>query len=163
MALLVALSTVVTSSVRAVEEPAELLKNTFAAAKAALQVGDLGAAERQCDHAITLGLRQVANLSTSESRFDEAASELDEALKFANGDPEIRIDAAVVAFRSGDVNKARQLAQSVVAENPGNARAQNILSRIDLYRGYFAHARAALYCARATPPAPFSRWKLPPN
>ena len=122
------------------EEPAVLLKNTFEAAKAALEAGDLIQAERQFNHTIALGLRQAANLSTSESRLDEATRELDEALKFAPGDPEIRIDAAVVWFRSGDITKARQLSQSVVAENPDNARAQNILGRVDLYRGDFANA-----------------------
>lgn len=152
IALLVALFSVVASSVRAVEEPAELLKSTFAAAKAALQSGDLGEAERQFNHVIVLGLRQVANLSTSESRFDEAAGELAEALKFADGDPQIRIDAAVVAFRSGDVAKARQLSQSVVAENPANARAQNILGRIDLYRGDFAPAIEELKSSVAADP-----------
>ena len=140
IAFLCALSALLAFSVRSAEEPAELLKNTFSAAKAALQAGNLGEAERQFNRAIALGLRQVANLSSSESRFEEATSELEDALKFAPGDPEIRVDAAMVWFRSGDVKKARQLSQSVVAENPGNARAQNILGRVDLYRGDFADA-----------------------
>jgi tetratricopeptide (TPR) repeat protein len=116
------------------------LKSTFDAAKAALEAGDLTEADHQFNHSIALGLRQVANLSSSESRFEEATRELDEALRFAPSDPEIRVDAAVVWFRAGDIKKARQLSQSVVAENPRNARAQNILGRVDLYRGDFADA-----------------------
>jgi tetratricopeptide (TPR) repeat protein len=140
LAFLSGLSVLLAFSARPAEEPAQVLKNAFAAAKAALQAGDLGEAERHFNQAIALGLRQVANLSTSESRFEEATSALEDALKFVPGDPEIRVDAAMVWFRSGDVNKARQLSQSVVAENPGNARAQNILGRVDLYRGDFGDA-----------------------
>ena len=97
-------------------------------------------AERHYDQTIALGLRQLANLSVSESRFAEATRNLDEALKFAPRDSEITVDAAIAWFRAGDVQKARQLAQSVVAENPRHARAQNVLGRIDLYRGDFPAA-----------------------
>jgi tetratricopeptide (TPR) repeat protein len=112
----------------------------FESAKSALAAGDLPEAARHYDQTIALGLRQLANLSVSESRFDEATRELDEALKFAPADPDIAVDAAVASFRAGDVKKARQLAQSVVAENPRHARAQNVLGRIDLYRGDFPGA-----------------------
>ena len=125
---------------RCAEDPANLLKSSFGAAKAALAAGDLSQAENNFKQTIALGLRQVANISTFESRFDEAIRELDEALKFAPGDPDITVDEAVVWFRSGDIKKARQLAQSVVAGNPGHARGQNILGRVDLYRGDIAAA-----------------------
>src|SRR5436190_7190028 len=61
-------------------------------------------------------------------------------MKFAPGDPDITVDAAVACFRAGDAKKARQLAQSVVADYPRHARAQNVLGRIDLYRGDFEAA-----------------------
>jgi tetratricopeptide (TPR) repeat protein len=138
--LLLILSTLFAISARCIEESADLLKSTFETAKAALEAGDLSRAERQFNDSIVLGLRQVANLSSAESRFDEAARELDEALRFAPNDPEIRVDAALVWFRFGEIKKARELSQSVVAENPRNARAQNILGRVDLYRGDFADA-----------------------
>jgi len=125
---------------RSVEETGSLLKRTFEEAKSALATGNLLEAERCYQKAIALGLRQVANLSVSESRFDEATRELEEALKLAPSDPDLGLDAAVASFRAGDIKKARQRAESVVAEYPRNARAQNVLGRIDLYRGDFEAA-----------------------
>jgi tetratricopeptide (TPR) repeat protein len=119
------------------DEPATNLKRAFELAKSTLAAGDLSEAERHYDETIALGLRQLANLSVSESRFDEATRELEEALKLAPSDSEIGTDAAVAWFRAGEVKKARQLAESVVAANPRHARAQNVLGRIDLFRGDF--------------------------
>jgi tetratricopeptide (TPR) repeat protein len=128
------------SAVLSADEPGTALKRAFDSAKSALASGDLSQAEHHYNEAIALGLRQVANLSVSESRFEEATRELDEALKFAPADPEIRTDAAVAWFRAGDVKKARQLAESVVTADAHHVRAQNILGRIDLYRGDFEAA-----------------------
>lgn len=122
------------------DDPAVTLKRAFETAKFALGSGNLSEAERQYDEAIALGLRQVASLSISESRFDEATRDLDEALKLAPADPEITTDAAVAWFRAGDVKKARQLAASALAANPRLSRAQNVIGRIDLFRGDFDSA-----------------------
>ena len=116
------------------------LKRTFDAAKASLASGDLSNAERRYSETIALGLRQVASLSISESRFDEATRELDEALKFAPADLEIATDAAVAWFRAGNVQRARELVASALAANPRLARAQNVIGRIDLFRGDFDSA-----------------------
>ena len=125
------------SVVLTADESGSALKQAFDSAKSALASGDLSEAERRYDETIAFGLRQVGNLSVSESRPEEATRELDEALKFAPTDHEIATDAAVAWFRAGDVKKARQLAESVVAADPRHARAQNVLGRIDLYRGDF--------------------------
>jgi tetratricopeptide (TPR) repeat protein len=138
--LLLVFSAFLASTTRPADDPAALLKRNFESAKSALASGDLPEAERHYDQTIALGLRQVANLSVSESRFDEATRELDEALKFAPADSEITVDAAIAWFRVGDIKKARQLAQAVVGENPRNARAQDVLGRIELYRGDFPAA-----------------------
>jgi tetratricopeptide (TPR) repeat protein len=130
-------SVFLSSVARSAEAPAALLKHNFESAKSALAAGDLPKAERLYDQTIALGLRQVANLAVSESRFDEATRQLDQALKFAPADPDVAVDAAIAYFRAGDVKKARQLAQAVVTENPHHARGQNVLGRIDLYRGDF--------------------------
>ena len=134
---------------RPIDDPATQLKRNFESAKSALSAGDLSEAERRYNQVIALGLRQLGNLSASESRFDEATRELDEALKFAPGDPDITVDAAIAWFRAGEVQKARQLAQTVVRSNPRNARAQNVLGRIDLYRGDFPAAIGDLQAAIA--------------
>jgi tetratricopeptide (TPR) repeat protein len=122
------------------DQSGDELNRSFQAAKAALAAGDLLTAQHQFEKTIALGLRQVSNLDVSQSRFAEAKTELDEALKFAAGDPDLNADAAAIAFRIGDVKKARELAQSVVDQNPANERAQNVLGRIDLYRSDFPAA-----------------------
>src|SRR6267143_1345672 len=129
-----------TSPTRPADDPAVLLKRTFESAKSALAASDLREAERHYNETIALGLRQRANLSVSEFRFEEGARELDEALKFAPADPDIAVDAAIAWFRAGDVTRARQLALSVVANHPRHARAQGVLGRIDLFRGEFPAA-----------------------
>ena len=53
----------------------------------------------------------------------------------------------MASFRAGDVQKARQLALSVVDQNPHNVQAQNVLGRIDLYRGDFEAAIRELRAA----------------
>src|ERR1700676_4897546 len=82
----------------------------------------------------------MANLASPQLRLAKPRHELDEALRFAPADQDITVDAAVISFRTGDVEKARQLAQSVVEQNPRQARAQSVLGRIDLFRGDFAAA-----------------------
>jgi tetratricopeptide (TPR) repeat protein len=139
-ALLFVFSALFTATTRSADDPATLLKHNFESAKSALAAEDVSKAESRYNQTIALGLRQLANLSVSESRFDEATRELEEALKFAPDDPNIGVDAAVAWFRAGDVEKAHALAQSVVANYPRHARAQNVLGRIDLYRGDFAAA-----------------------
>ena len=136
-ALFFAFTALFAAVTRPADDPATLLIHSFESAKSALAAGDLPQAERLYDQTIALGLRQVANLSVSESRLDEATRELDQALKFAPADQDIAVDAAIAWFRAGDVKKARQLAQAVVAENPRHARAQDVLGRIELYRGDF--------------------------
>src|SRR2546430_8980054 len=71
---------------RPADDPATQLKRNFESAKSALSAGDLSEAERRYNQVIALGLRQLGNLSASESRFDEATRELDEALKFARSE-----------------------------------------------------------------------------
>jgi tetratricopeptide (TPR) repeat protein len=134
---------------RPADDPAVLLKRNFESAKSALASGDLPEAERQYHQTIALGLRQVANISVSESRFDEATREFDQALKFAPADPEITVEAAIAWFRAGDLEKAHQLAQAVVAVHPRHARAQDVLGRIELYRGDFPAAIHALQASIA--------------
>jgi tetratricopeptide (TPR) repeat protein len=126
-----------TSTSRSADNPGELLKRNFDSAKAALATGDRSEAEHLYRQTVALGLRQIANLSLSESNVEEALHVLDEALKIAPGDPDLTVDAAIASFRAGDAKKARQIVQNVVAENPRNARAQNVLGRIDLFLGDF--------------------------
>jgi tetratricopeptide (TPR) repeat protein len=148
-ALLLIFSAAFALTTRPADDPASQLKRNFESAKSALSAGDLSEAERRYNQVIAFGLRQLGNLSVSESRFDEATRELGEALKFAPEDPDIAVDAAIAWFRAGDLKKARELAQKVVGANPRNARGQNVLGRIDLYRGDFPAAIGDLRAAVA--------------
>ena len=139
-ALLLVFSAFAAATIHPADDPGTLLKRQFESAKSALAAGDLSEAERNYNQTIALGLRQLGNLSVNEARFDEATRELDEALKLAPEDPDVKVDAAIASFRAGDVKKARQLAESVIAGNPRNARAQNVLGRIEFYRGDFPAA-----------------------
>jgi tetratricopeptide (TPR) repeat protein len=138
--LLIIFCVLTASTARSSDDPAALLKHSFDSAKSALAVDNLPEAERNYKQAIALGLRQLGNISVSESRFDQATRELDGAAKLAPDDADIVVDLAVACFRAGEVKKAHQLAQSVVAKYPSHARAQNVLGRIDLYRGDFDSA-----------------------
>ena len=149
LASLILVSALLALTARSADEPATLLKRNFDSAKSALAAGDLPEAERYYKQTIALGLRQLANLSVSESRFDEATRELDEALKLAPADPDLAVDASIAWFRAGGVRKALELAQSAVAANPRHARAQNVLGRIDLYLGDFPAAIRALQASIA--------------
>jgi tetratricopeptide (TPR) repeat protein len=137
------------AAIRSADDPGALLKHTYESAKSALAAGDIVQAELGFKQTVALGLRQLGSLSIAEARYDEAKRELDEALKVEPDNPDIATDAAIAWFHVGDVNKAQQLARSVVATSPRNARAQNVLGRIDLYRADFPAAITDLQAAVA--------------
>ena len=140
MLLLLAFCALFVSATLSADDPAAVLKRAFESAKTSLASGNLAEAEQRYKQTIATGLHQLANLSVSESRFDEASRELDDALKAEPSDAAIAVDGAIAWFRAGDVKKARQLAESVVAANPQDKRARNVLGRIDLYEGKFDDA-----------------------
>ena len=124
-----------TPPIRAAESPAKALQTQFEAAKTSLAAGDLASAESHYVDAVTLGLRQVAQLSIAEAQVDQAATYLEAALKLKSDDPEIQVDAAGVWFRMGEVGKAKEMLKSVVAKQPSNARARGLLGRVYLFEG----------------------------
>ena len=117
------------------ENPAKTLHTQFEAAKASLAAGELGSAESHYIDAITVGLRQVAQLSLSEGQMDQAAKYLDSALKLKPDDAKTQVDAARVWFQKGEVTKAKELLKSVVAKQPSNARARGLLGRVYVFEG----------------------------
>src|SRR5262249_36582535 len=120
---------------RADDDPAKVLQAEFEAAKASLSAGDLASAERYYIEAISLGLRQVAQLSLSLGHTDEAAADLDSALKLKPEDIQTQVDAAAVWFRRGDVGRAKALLKSILAKAPSHARARGLLGRIYVFEG----------------------------
>jgi tetratricopeptide (TPR) repeat protein len=117
------------------ENPAKALQTRFEAAKASLAAGELGSAESHYIDAITVGLRQVAQLSLSEGEMDQAATYMDAALKLKPDDVETQVDASQVWFRKGEITKAKELLRSVVAKQPSNARARSLLGRVYVFEG----------------------------
>ncbi len=122
-------------SSRAADNPAKALQAEFESAKASLAAGDLASAENHYKDTITLGLRQLAQLSLSVEQTDQAAAYLDYALKLKPGDVESQVAAADVWFRKGEVGKAKALLKSVVAKQPNHARARSLLGRIYVFDG----------------------------
>jgi tetratricopeptide (TPR) repeat protein len=131
----IALAAFLYPAARATDDPGEALRRQFDAAKSSLATGDLPKAEGSYRQTIALGLRQLANLSISEERFEEATRLFGEALKLTPSDADLQVDASVAWFRRGDPAKAAELVQAVLALHPENARAHNVLGRIALFRG----------------------------
>jgi tetratricopeptide (TPR) repeat protein len=122
-------------AITAAETPAAALNRQFQAARAALEAGDLAQAEAQYRATLALGLRQLGNLAISEGRYAQATQFLDKAVELTPQDADLHVEAAIAWFRSGDSAKAADLIQAVLAQHPENARAHNVLGRIQLFAG----------------------------
>lgn len=120
---------------RAEENPAKDLQSEFDAAKTYLAAGDLALAEHHYIAAIKLALREMATLSISAGRTNQAAAYLDYGLRLEPGDVETRVAAADVWFRVGEVSKAKAALKSVIAQQPSHARARGLLGRIYVFEG----------------------------
>jgi tetratricopeptide (TPR) repeat protein len=131
----VALTLSIVPTTRASDGPGEALRREFEAAKASLATGNLEQAENGYRQTIALGLRQLGNLSISEEQFEQATHLLDEAVKLTPADADLQVEEGIAWFRKGDPQKATKLVQAVLAVHPDDARAHNVLGRINLFRG----------------------------
>lgn len=122
-------------TLRADEDPGKQLKDQFESAKAALAANDQQTAEARYRRTLATGLRQLGNLAISEGQSERATNLLDEALTLEPDDAGLRVEAAIAWFRQGDDAKAARLVNAVLAEHPDDARAHNVLGRIDMARG----------------------------
>jgi tetratricopeptide (TPR) repeat protein len=123
------------SVVRAADNPGEALRRQFEAAKTSLGTGNLDQAESDYRQTIALGLRQLGNLSISEEQFEPATRLLDEAVKLTPTDASLQVEAGIAWFRRGNAQKAAEMVQAVLATDPDNERAHNVLGRIKLFKG----------------------------
>jgi tetratricopeptide (TPR) repeat protein len=135
LTLVAALATSFSIASQAADDPAKALQAQFGAAKASLAAGDLASAESHYVNSVSLGLRQLAQLSLSEGEIDQAAADLDSALRLKPDDIQTKMEAAAVWFRKGDVAKAKALLKSVLDKEPGQARAHGLLGRIYVFEG----------------------------
>jgi tetratricopeptide (TPR) repeat protein len=121
--------------VRAADNPGETLRRQFEAAKASLGSDNLEQAESDYRQTIALGLRQLGNLAISEEQFEPATRLLDEAVKLTPADASLQVEAGIAWFRRGNAQKAAEMVQAVLATDPDNERAHNVLGRIKLFKG----------------------------
>lgn len=135
VAAVLALAVSLVSAARAADTPGESLRREFESAKASLASGDLARAEGSYRQAITLGLRQLGNLSISEDQFEQATRLLDQAVQLTPDDADLQVEAGIAWFRKGDPRRATELVQAVLARHPDNGRAHNVLGRINLFKG----------------------------
>lgn len=126
--------------IRASEDPAQVLKSRFDAAKASLAANDLVRAETEFRSTIGLGLRQLANLSVAEGKYDIAVSYLNEALKFQPDEFQLQLALAVALFRRGDQQKASEVINTALASRPRDPEAHKLMGRIFLLQGDYPRA-----------------------
>jgi len=117
------------------DNPGQILKRQFDAAKASLAANEIVQADLAYRQTIAIGLRQLGNLSLSRGQYEQATRYLDEAVKQTPEDFGLQVEAAIAWFRRGDINKAKAQIDAVLAKQPDNARAHNVLGRIYLFEG----------------------------
>jgi len=118
---------------RAANKPGKDLESEFQAAKAALAANDLATAENHYINTITLGLRQIAQMSVSGGQVDEAASYLESSLQLKPDDIGTQVDAAAVWFRQGKASEAKAMLERIRDKDGMQARARTLLGRIYLF------------------------------
>ena len=117
------------------DDPGKALKKQFDSAKASLAANDIATADLAYRKTIALGLRQLGNLAMSRGQYQQATEYLDEAVKQSPDDSGLQVEAAIAWFRRNDVAKAKSQINAVLAREPDNARAHNVLGRIYLFEG----------------------------
>ena len=117
------------------DDPAQLLKRQFDSAKAYLAANNIAQSDLAYRQTIALGLRQLGNLALSQAQYEQATRYLDEAVKQSPSDLGLQVEDAIAWFRRNDVPKAKALINAVLAREPDNARAHNVLGRIYLFEG----------------------------
>jgi tetratricopeptide (TPR) repeat protein len=130
---LLSLSAVCTAN--ASDSPAQILKRQFDSAKGFLAASDVTQADLAYRQTIAIGLRQLGNLALSEAQYEQATRYLDEAVKQSPDDLGLQVEDAIAWFRRNEVAKAKAQIEAVLAQEPGNARAHNVLGRIYLFEG----------------------------
>ncbi|MGB4785186.1 MAG: tetratricopeptide repeat protein, partial [Candidatus Acidiferrum sp.] len=122
------------------DNPGEILKRQFDAAKASLSANDLVQAESQYHETIALGLRQLANLSISEGQFDLAIGYLTDAQKLQPDDFQLQLGLAIAWFQQGDQKKASEIINAALASRPNDPQVHNMMGRIFLLQEDFPRA-----------------------
>lgn len=106
------------------------LQRNYNAAHTFQLAGDYSQAAREYQNFLVLALRRIANIRANERDFKLADKLFASALAFAPSDPPLRLDHAILELREARVIDARNEVQSVLAEQPADARAHHLLGKI---------------------------------
>jgi arylsulfatase A-like enzyme/tetratricopeptide (TPR) repeat protein len=101
-------------------------------------------------------LAAKGRLLAAQGKLDEAARSLSTAAD--SGDTDARIDLARVYVRMGDLGRAREAADAVIAANPGHPWALAVLGRISILDGRREEGLALLRRAEAARPRRPEAW-----
>jgi putative PEP-CTERM system TPR-repeat lipoprotein len=95
----------------------------------------------------------IFNMLMQQGKLDEATKQLDELKTFAAKNPQTRLLEAQLAYRKKDFKAAREIAQALVQQAPGNPRALELAGAAELQAGNAAQAQIYLEKALQLAPA----------
>ena len=147
--LVVTMASASAAAATTTDDPGLTLKRQYDAAKTALAANDIPQADLAYRQTVALGLRQLGNLALSEGQYEQATNYLDGAVKQTPDDLGLQVEDAIGWFRRNDVARAKAQINAVLAKEPGNARAHNVLGRIYLFEGHPAESIKELNTAVA--------------
>ena len=119
----------------------------YNAAQSSLRSGDQETAAVEYKAFLADAIHRAANARARRGDFNGAVRSFDEALLFSGDDPAIRLDYASVLFDQGRFKQAEAPAQSVVAADPKNTRAQVLLGNVLFEEKDYANASVHLEAA----------------
>ncbi len=133
-----------------------VLQQHYERAQSLQSSGDLTESARQYRLFLADALDEMALEHAHRSEYPAAAPLFDEALALAPNSPALKVEYARAALSAGDYSRARTLAEGVVRDYPGNAKAcakaHVILGRVLLKTSGSAAARREFEAAVALEP-----------
>jgi putative PEP-CTERM system TPR-repeat lipoprotein len=107
----------------------------------------------QADPAFLPAHLSLASLALEEGAFDAAAAQLDLARKVARGDLRVTYLAGLLAYRTGDLNKARDFTLQILKRAPDHVPTLVLAGAIELDAKQLASAEDSLRKALARAPS----------
>jgi tetratricopeptide (TPR) repeat protein len=146
---LICLLAAIASAQKTAKPPVEPdpVEQHFQAAQTFQLAGDLPRAATEYRKAISIGLQRLGNLRSSESKYSEAVELLTGATQIDASNRDAGIDLAVALYYQGEWAKARAVVEPILAAEPSNFRALNLMGKIEFMQGNFEAAAERLQAA----------------